>query len=116
MWQVRQIDKFFCRIRISGESEDEKLMSACELLIDQLRNDKCCTHVTLDLSEENQPYVLSSTTGSGDANITYDVFISYTHRTPTEAKMLYDNILNIDSNLRVFIDMRELRIGENFVE
>ena len=41
----------------------------------------------------------------------YDVFISYAHKSPKEATKMYENLLDLQPDLKVFLDRSELRTG-----
>ena len=41
----------------------------------------------------------------------YDIFISYAHRTPAEASRLHKTLLDLDPNLKIFLDRSELKTG-----
>ena len=41
----------------------------------------------------------------------YDVFISYAHKTPKEANKMYENLLDLEPELKVFLDRSVLRTG-----
>ncbi|KAL8619588.1 hypothetical protein ACOMHN_019644 [Nucella lapillus] len=103
-----------CRVRNEGEKEEEKIFSACCMLLKDIYQES-------DSDTASNPSITNQTDGSTRLSIlpapftpSYDIFISYAHKTPKEAHKFYENVFDIDSNLRVFLDRSELRTGNSW--
>ncbi|KAK7104240.1 uncharacterized protein [Littorina saxatilis] len=105
-----------CRVRKEGETAEEKMLTACTMLIKEIDKDKF-------LSPRKSPHsdsksVVSSTAASKTTQPSkaYDIFISYSHRNPKEVFKLYENLLDLDPDLCVFLDRSELNTGNIWQE
>jgi hypothetical protein len=103
-------------VRKEGEKAKEKLFTACTMLVNELSS--MAAEAEKEKVTKLKTAKDSAATDSVDVEETkkkertqYDVFISYAHRTPTEAMKLYVSLLDIDPALKVFLDRSELRTG-----
>ena len=107
--------RFLCivRVRKEGEVVEEKLTAACLMLVKDLDQDQ-------QQQQQQQQQQLEQSvkpTSEGEAeeereDSVYDIFISYAHRTPVEATHLYETLLDMDPNLKIFLDRSELKTGK----
>ena len=101
-----------CRVRKEGEVKEEKIFSACKLLVSDL------ARKSLTVKDVNDKETADNDTDDSDSDDeknkndnTYDIFISYAHKAATQAKNMYDNLMDIDPTLKIFFDRNELRTG-----
>lgn len=96
-----------CRVRKQGEVAEQKIFLACTLLIKALdRGDQTDSKPN---PEGDQKQIM------GDKK-KYDVFISYAHKTPVDANRVHHGLLDINPDLRIFLDKSELMTGNIWQE
>ncbi|XP_076463846.1 uncharacterized protein LOC143295997 [Babylonia areolata] len=107
-----------CRVRKDNERKEEKISVACCMLVKEMDRNKVAAavegHDSQSASPSSEVKVVPVSDNLHDS--VYDVFISYAHKTPTEAHKFHMNLLDIDPSLRVFLDRSELRTGNSWQE
>ncbi|KAL4237274.1 hypothetical protein ACF0H5_001993 [Mactra antiquata] len=92
-----------CRVRKEGETWNEKVKSACSIVVK-------------DVQKADDMRLDTAITDSEDSNEkhTYDVFISYSHKNPTHAEKLLQSFSDVDRSIKVFYDRSALTTGSNW--
>ncbi|XP_076442860.1 uncharacterized protein LOC143281529 [Babylonia areolata] len=107
-----------CRARKEGEVREKKILSACTMLVEDLKRDgleqKQQQQQQQQQQQETEPQ--AGNKAAFEEVISYDVFISYAHRSPKEAMLMYEALQAADPSLKIFLDRNELRTGNIWQE
>lgn len=93
-------------MRREGDSTEEKLSSACSIIIEQI-DDPTLTPAKGDTIKYKQQL----TPAVEDNRFQYDVFISYSHKNPDQAEALLQAFKEINDKVKVFYDRSALTTG-----
>lgn len=94
----------FCRVRKEGDTTEEKLKSACGNVLLALEDQ------TPELAEQA---VSDPETKPDKDKYQFDVFISYSHKTPDKAEKLLATFKSIVPTIKVFYDRSALTTGKD---
>ena len=101
------------RVRKKGEVAEQLLAAACLMLVKALDQDQ--QQQQQQQQEQREQSGQRARSKGRKREVTedgaYDIFISYAHRTPAEASRLHKTLLDLDPNLKIFLDRSELKTG-----
>ena len=105
------------RVRREGEKAEEKILTACCMLVKEIHKDTMPppSSETSESEADGDVTSVTAASNSSEASTVYDVFISYAHKSPEAATKMFENLQDIDPNLKVFLDRSELRTGKHCV-
>jgi len=86
---------FYCRIRKEGDVLDVKIEQACSFVLNPT---------------SSRPLV--AVDDGSEETFQYDIFISYSHRQPKQAKKMLEMLTTANSDLKIFFDRSELTMGK----
>ena len=94
-----------CRLRKEGDTVNGKLKQACKQVMHAISNNESDTgNVDSKFKKEDNCV----------EKFEYDVFVSYSHKNPSEAETMLKIFADLDPKVKVFYDRSELVMGELF--